>query len=400
MFEYMVLSGKKNKSIFNPLIFQWARALSGMTINDIAEKMGRKPEQIIEWEEAKAIPTVKQARDLAKCYDRPFIEFFLDEPPVLKEWDTIPDYRTYKDKSNSNDRELKKIQIWASVQRENAIGLLDELNDAPPQIPPKLFADKTESAEQAAMRARTVVGFTSDFQLSIKSKDEYKLPEILRKKLEQIGIMVLKNNNLGKYGARGMCIADFPLPVIVFTKESSTAQSFTISHELGHIVRKNSGIIAPLTYQQSDNHTIETWCDRFAAAFLMPKDMIEKIAGKKPARALHEIADEYLEKFAKDLKVSRHAMLVRLIQLGYVEPNYYWDNKKKKFEEEEKEYKLFGGRSDYYGTRYKNSLGGLYTSLVMEAWSIGRITNDNAARYMGIKNLKHLYDIRDHMGIM
>ena len=31
-----------------------------------------------------------------------------------------------------------------------------------------------------------------------------------------------------------------------------------------------------------------------------------------------------------------------------------------------------------------------------EAWSSGRITNHNAAEYMGIKNFEHLYAIRDN----
>ena len=49
---------------------------------------------------------------------------------------------------------------------------------------------------------------------------------------------------------------------------------------------------------------------------------------------------------------------------------------------------------DITGTRYKNKLGNLYTSLVMQAWTAGRITNHNAAEFMGIKNLQHLRDIR------
>jgi hypothetical protein len=34
----------------------------------------------------------------------------------------------------------------------------------------------------------------------------------------------------------------------------------------------------------------------------------------------------------------------------------------------------------------------------MEAWGTDRITNHNAAEFMGIKNLRHLNDIRQHFG--
>ena len=63
----------------------------------------------------------------------------------------------------------------------------------------------------------------------------------------------------------------------------------------------------------------------------------------------------------------------------------------------ERNFKQFG-RAEYYGTRYRNTLGDLYTGLVLQAWTSGRITNDNAAEFMGIKNFSHLNDIREHFG--
>jgi len=90
-------------------------------------------------------------------------------------------------------------------------------------------------------------------------------------------------------------------------------------------------------------------------------------------------------------------MLIRLVHLGYVKEEFYWNNKKSKFDTQEANFKQFG-RARYYGTRYRNILGDLYTGLVIEAWNSGRITNHNAAEFMGIKNLSHLYDIRDNFG--
>jgi hypothetical protein len=69
--------------------------------------------------------------------------------------------------------------------------------------------------------------------------------------------------------------------------------------------------------------------------------------------------------------------------------------KKPLFDAQEANYKSFA-RSKYYGSRYRSSLGNLYTGLVIEAWNSGRITNHGAAEYMGIKNFEHLFDIRDN----
>jgi hypothetical protein len=83
------------------------------------------------------------------------------------------------------------------------------------------------------------------------------------------------------------------------------------------------------------------------------------------------------------------------VHLRYVAAKYYWEVKKPQFDKVEREYKRFG-RATYYGSRYKSQLGKLYTGLVLEAWSSGRLTNHNAAEFMGIKNFKHLHDIRDN----
>ena len=89
--------------------------------------------------------------------------------------------------------------------------------------------------------------------------------------------------------------------------------------------------------------------------------------------------------------MSAHAMLLRLIDLGYVAAAFYWNVKRAQFLAAEEGFKG-GGRPRYYGTRYRNARGDFYTSLVLEAWGAHRISNHNAAEFMGIKNLRHLED--------
>ena len=88
-------------------------------------------------------------------------------------------------------------------------------------------------------------------------------------------------------------------------------------------------------------------------------------------------------------------MLVRLVSLGYVAPAYYWEVKRPQFLQEEAEYVAPPMRAAYYGSRYKNSLGNFYTGLVLEAWGTGAISGHNAAEFLGIKNIRHLSDIRE-----
>ena len=107
------------------------------------------------------------------------------------------------------------------------------------------------------------------------------------------------------------------------------------------------------------------------------------------------MSDERLAELASRFRVSPHAMVIRLVHLGYINANFYWGVKKPLFDAIEAKYKSMG-RPKYYGSRYRSSLGNLYTGLVIEAWNSGRITNHSAAEYMGIKNFEHLFAIRDN----
>ena len=64
-------------------------------IRAVAKKLGKQPADIEAWEQGKKSPTVRQARELAGYYDRPFLEFFLDLPPELTVPDLVPDYRMH-----------------------------------------------------------------------------------------------------------------------------------------------------------------------------------------------------------------------------------------------------------------------------------------------------------------
>ena len=387
----MNVSTKRERAPVNPAMLAWAREQSGKTLEEVSAKFTN----IASWESLESLPTVNQARDLASFYNRSFLEFFRSSPPILKQSEYIPDFRMVRGAPDPHEQPgLKSIQQWAEAQRENALDLLSELSEQPKEISQDFYTTIQESADFVANRTRNFISFSFEEQTRVVYSKKDTLVNILRQKIESFGVMVIKNNDLQTYKARGMCLAKFPLPVIVFGKESPGAQLFTLLHELAHIVIKQSGVIGYI--DKNTDKPIEKWCDQFAASFLMPIAEVVRLAGNRPANPVQSVSDENLNSYAKFFRVSPHAMLIRLVHLGYVEASYYWDVKKPQFDEQEKSYSSFG-ISPYYGSRYKSSLGDFYTGLVIEAWSSGRITNHNAAEYMGIKNISHLFDIRDNL---
>lgn len=381
---------------FRGQMLRWAREWRGRSIEDAAKKLGTNPANIEAWERGEAVPSVRQARILAGFYERGFLEFFLETPPPVTESTLVPDFRLHRNATDpSGDRELRAIQSWAEEQRLNALDLYEMLGDAPPPFAAELIATTASNPETIAIAARKMAALGVGEQMSLLSAERSNMPKLVRRAIERLGVLVLKESALAKYGVRGLCVFATPLPVIVYGTEAPAAQSFTMAHELGHVILQQSAISGPPSARDSKSATeaVERWCDQFAGAFLVPADAMASVWAK-PNSALPAMGDDMLAKLANTFCVSRHAMLLRLVHLGYVDPAFYWDVKRPEFLQQERNFKG-GGRAKYYGTRYRSSHGDLYTGLVLEAWGSGVITNHNAAEFMGIKNLRHLNDIRD-----
>ena len=388
----------KERAPFNRDVLRWARERVRLSFEGAAKGAGVTPSHIENWEAGSVIPTVKQARKLAGVYDLPFMELLSRERPKIKDLELVPDFRMKPEADQPTEQyDLVLIQSEAEEVRLNAIDLFEMVGGQPPTLPENFFSDTSRNASEVAASVRKIIGMPISEQLSRKANDKDKFIAAFRNYLERVGIIVMKNSGLVNFGARGMCLFAEPLPVIIFTNEAPTAQAFTLAHELAHVVLKESAISGPIRTapEKTRAKTIEDWCDDFAGAFLMPADQVALELHPKPPQPENSIDDGRISRVANAFCVSRHAALVRLVELGYVKEDFYWKVMRPRFLEQEAAYKS-GGRPKYYGSRFRSSRGDLYTGLVLEAWSNGAITNHNAGEFMGIKNLTHLEDIRTH----
>src|SRR5690606_20183258 len=105
-----------------------------------------------------------------------------------------------------NNKLLREVQAWAETQRLNALDLYEINGDIPPLIPDELKATLKSDPEKAAEKARDILQFSIQQQLSLRGQDKLSLVKTIRSKLESIGILILKNSDLGKCNARGLCI--------------------------------------------------------------------------------------------------------------------------------------------------------------------------------------------------
>ena len=113
-------------------------------------------------------------------------------------------------------------------------------------------------------------------------------------------------SQIDKESLRGLSIFHDILPVVVINdSDYKKSQSFTLFHELGHLLKKHMAI-------GCENVRIkeEKWCDELAGCVLMPSE----------SNILNQSFDQLKEikRVAKQFKVSPYSCLVRLKQLGAI----------------------------------------------------------------------------------
>jgi Zn-dependent peptidase ImmA (M78 family) len=140
---------------------------------------------------------------------------------------------------------------------------------------------------------------------------------------------------------------------------------------------------------ESDN-SIETFCDKFAAAFLVPADII--FSRPEIEQIQQQIKDEdAIRSLANLFKVSRQVIILRLLLAKKITREYY-DAKKRKFDIEftiflkkkrEREKKSKGGPLPHILSVSEH--GKLFSRTVVSAFREGKISSKDASTYLGVK---------------
>jgi hypothetical protein len=74
--------------------------------------------------------------------------------------------------------------------------------------------------------------------------------------------------------------------ILVRAADSIARQRYTIAHELGHWILRNQKSPTAGHSSQASRTSLERWCDRFAAALLMPRDWVTADIERSGLKAL------------------------------------------------------------------------------------------------------------------
>lgn len=369
----------------NTSILQQCREQLGIDISYVEGKV----KKIRDIEDGEWSPTLKQLDTLAELYRVPRWVFLSEELPAEYSFDSInPSFRTFNSTNPEVFSDYKIRSVVAKVERYR--NLILELNDDmgepiadfdAPDIP------RGASPEDTAQIVRTWLG-TSDQHLEY---DELKL------KLEEKGIFIFQTSKYKGWSHidlelfRGLSIYYDQLPIIIINdSDSRKAKSFTLFHELGHILLRETSIDSWNNLSESK----ERWCDHLAGCYLLPaNEIIPEIRS--------EVNQKVLKALARKFKASPYACLVRLSQLSVIDNNTFNQLREELMAEYAKVKEILKGK-DGGPTRNRSKevvdqYGHIYSTTLFQAFHNKEVGLMKMTNLFGLKSASQVLEIESRL---
>ncbi len=305
-------------------------------------------------------PTVSMLERMAKLYYRPVITFYLDAPPAPSEAGV--DYRSNAAFGSPREEARLKALVRDILGRQLLVReALESEEEAEPvwfvgELPERSGAGTTHghvvdalmSGASYAARlfdaARSlldeIIGPDFDVGAYYQQTSPSEAFKLLRTRVEEAGVFVLLQGDLGSYHSaidvqrfRGLAIADPIAPFIVVNdRDSRTAWSFTLLHELTHLCVGSTGVSGPNSTASSEHNStdkgeyyqarlLEKFCNRVSSNWLLSDGSLDSIGVTR-----HEDIDTLKKKinsFAKKRNLSHTMVAYRLALSGRISHNIY-----------------------------------------------------------------------------
>lgn len=372
--------------LINPDRIAWCCADHGITPRELATELDMATVTMDRVMAGEGM-TFNQLRKVAEYFGRGVL-FFLEDEPVDEAHVHTPQFRTLANQKPELSAKLKALIERVEKQREVYRSLREDLDDAdrPRFNPPDLFQ---QDPREAALIARQWLGLYDH-----NSFNTY------REALESRGVLVFRSNGYnGKWQIAkenpilGFSLYDPICPVIVVKKlDWEPRQSFTLMHELGHLLlHKTSSIDDERDFQSHQGREREA--NAFAGHLLVPDAFLTSI---RDAERTDEVSqyDEWLAQPRKAWGVSGEVILRRLLDAGRLQRNQYeayreWRAQAVVTQEE-------GGSRKYRNREPKHIFGDTFVRTVLDALYAKHITLAKASSYLDSLKIKDLHQLERH----
>lgn len=381
----------------NPKIIQWARERARYSLESVAVKFKKDVSVIEKWESGEDFPTYSQLEKLAEIYKRPLALFFFPEPPLeaeeKQEFRTLPDFEI---------ENLAADTIYALRQAKAMQLSLQEINNGINPSTKKIFQDISVSSSDdlriLAEQIRNYLNVTLEEQLTWN--DQETALKKWRSAVEEAGIFIFKRS-FKQREISGFCLIDIEFPIIYLNNTTEKSrQIFTIFHELAHILLQTNGITKSddryINSLQGANKSIEIFCNKFAAEFLLPNHVFSEIIRETVVNVNDN--DKIISKISSDYKVSREVVLRKLLDNNFISQKEYSLKVSEWYSEQVGKSQDKNKKSG--GNPYANQatyLGENYLKLVFNKYYQGQYDIERVADYLNIKKVATVEKLEQYL---
>jgi Zn-dependent peptidase ImmA (M78 family) len=291
-----------------------------------------------------------------------------DEPPKPK------DFRTIEGKKPQQSFDfgvaLSNVRTWVSQYKR--IASEDEEFELP-TLPVVALHEKPEAIGE---RERKRLGISPQAQLSWPQNEAFRR---WRASLEARGVIVFQQK-FSMTDCKGFTLYESestPTIIINKTEQTETAKIFTIAHEYCHLLLRQPGIS-----NENFDDPVESFCNKFAAAFLIPSDLLRLLLPYWPNQAVNW-GQEEINTWATRIKVSRVALALRLEQLGLAPDGFHvrFKRKKRLISAPARPQRKFKPDPTVV---HLSDIGGAYTKTIIGAMDRKIIDETHAAEALGV----------------
>jgi len=371
----------------NPALLTWARESAGYEVEDIADHLKKPVDAIHAWEDGSDAPTYRQLQKFANKVKRPVAALFLpkvpDEPSPPEDLRMLP---------GAYPGRFAPEALLAFRELRNSMAELRALSDElhySLELSLPSWRGLRGSIAPRATHLRELLGITVETQM--KWDTEYRALDRWRDVLFDRGVLV-QVFPVPVQELRAFSILDHELAGVgISSKDAPRGRIFSLFHEVAHLCLRAPGVSGRVSQEATNPRAerIEPYCDAFAAAFLLPPSDPHVI---KPMEELErDFTRERVDRYVRQLKVSKYVIARRVFDMGKLDPGKYWTEIDAWREEDtriaaalrSKEKDSEGGPN--YVTVRVSHAGKRYVATVIEAMRRGVLTTHEAAQTLSLK---------------
>lgn len=363
----------------NPSIIKWAMDWNNLTTDDLKPAFPK----IDEWLDGTRQPTFKQLEKLAVKTHTIVPHFFAESIPDVRL--QIADFRTPSGSAPKNPSPELFETIDVMLYRQGWMSdSFKDLGYGTVELVGHFNSIEDVDPSEAASYLNRFLGLHKNWA-AIEAHSADEAVRHLRRAIEASRISVAIAGYAGGNTRRlfdvsefrGFVLADEYAPLIfVNGRDAKTAQLFTLAHELAHLALGHTGLLnSPKDVLDADGH--EDFCDKVAVEFLMPADVVIRIAEEESD------SEKALATLRARTRTSTLASLRRLRELDIIDESRFWALYNTHVKNKAAIKPRKSGNGDYYTTKGSN-LGQLFTDAVFAGVKTGRLLYADAYKLTGM----------------